>query len=156
MTDTPTDASDIFEITFEGRLMKVTLPTEDQIAVLIHSQQYFGRHIKRLDEVTAQVQALGPKPDPNHPLVKEAERLAGDGIKHAARFQTILKTLLVDEGDWDFLQDGMAERSIRWQAVADLPALILEARNEHRAAEAGVDPANRAARRAKGAGRRAR
>lgn len=147
---------EVLTIPFLGRDMQVTAPNEDQIAVLIAAQEWFRRQRRRLDELEPQLDALGEaRKDETHPIVAEAHRLAQEGIRHVGRFQTILKTMFVDPEDWNDIQDGMAERSVRWQDVSDIPALVLEARN---AGDAAV-PANRAGRRAaakKTAGRLAR
>lgn len=140
--DTPTE----FQITFENRDMRVILPNEDQLAVLIASQEFFRRHMRRMDEILPELEALGAARTAEHPVVQEAARLNREGMKHAGRFQTILQTLLLDQADWDFIQDGMADKSIKWQHVADIPALIIEAHNAQTGEPLG---GNRATRRAK-------
>jgi hypothetical protein len=151
---TTTDTPQAFEITFADQTMQVTVPDENQVAVLIAAQHWFRQQRRALDRLEPEIDAIPQAARKDHPLVQEWERLAAEGIKHVGRFQGILKTLFLDPEDWDFIQDGMVEKRVKWQDVADLPALILEARN---AAAAG-EPANRAARRAskKTSGRLAR
>lgn len=142
---TTTDTPQVFEITFAGQRMQVTTPDENQVAVLIAAQNWFRQQRRALDQIEPQIEAIPADQRKGHPLVVEWERLAQEGIKHVGRFQAILKTLFIDPDDWDFIQDGMAEKRVKWQEVADLPAIILEARN---AAESATEPANRAERRA--------
>lgn len=151
--DTPTKQ---LEIEFAGRTMPVGVPDQGQLAVLINAQEWFRRQRRTLDELEPQLAALGPVAtrDPNNPIVIKSKAVGEEGVKHVGRFLSILKTLFLDPDDWDMIQDGMVDREIRWQDVADIPALILEASNA--ADYAGV-PGNRAGRRAAAkSGRRAR
>lgn len=142
--DTPSADLPQLTITFLEQEMRVTVPDENQLAVLIAAQEWFRRQRRAFDILEPQLEALPPGTTDDHPLKVKAEALAQEGVKHIGRFQTILKSLFLDIGDWDFIQDGLADKTVRWQEVSDVPALIIEARN---AAVAG-EPVNRAARRA--------
>jgi hypothetical protein len=148
--DTPAQLT----IEFAGQIMPVVMPDESQLAVLIANQEFWRRQRRRMDSIGPELDALGDTGDANHPLRVEAEKLSEEGIRHVGRFQTVLKTLFANPDDWDFIQDGLADKTIVWQQVADIPALVIEARN----ARDAVEPTNREGRRAakKAAGRLAR
>lgn len=135
-------------MTFLGRPMRVTVPNEDQVAVLIAAQEWFRRQRRRLDVMEPMLAEIPASERAGHALVAEAEQLAHEGIRHVGRFQVILKSLFLDPEDWDEIQDGLADKTLRWQEVSDIPALVLEARNEAATVAAGGTPVNRAGRRA--------
>jgi hypothetical protein len=143
-TPAAVEAPEHLEIEVAGRTMPVTLPDQGQMAVLINAQEFFRRKRRALEDLEPQIAALGPNPDPNDPAVAQATALADEGVRHVGRFNSVLKTLFVDPEDWDYLQDGLADRTIPWQEVADVPGRVLEARN---AKEQGT-PVNRQQRRA--------
>ena len=136
---TPTAAApapaDPVTIEFHGRTMPVVTVSQEQLALLIEAQEWFRRRRRDLDAMAGR---------PAGTADAQGEQILNQGFKHVGRLQTILQHLFVDPEDWDEICQGMAERTIPWQDVADLPAKILAA---HRIATEG-EPGNREAKRA--------
>lgn len=126
-------------IEFHGRTMPVVAVSQEQLALLIEAQEWFRRRRRDLDAMAGR---------PSGTADAQGEQLLGQGFKHVGRLQTILKHLFLDEDDWDWICDGMADRTIPWQDVADLPALILAAHRIAAEAAEGGASGNRADKRA--------
>jgi len=147
MTETPTPTPTT--ITFHGRDIPVLEPTTEQWALIVELQEWWRKNQRGIATVADRL-----KEDDGGaaetPAQETARNLAQAATSRIARLQKLVGALLTDPDDWDWVQDGMADRSIPWEDFTDLPALIGAAyRGE-------VEPANRAERRAKGRGSRVR
>jgi hypothetical protein len=133
-------------IVFRERTMVVLRPNEAQLALLIDASQWMSR-------ARTQLKRLGDVPEGagvDHPLVKAAAESAERGLAHVGRLQRIIGSLFAEVDDWDWICEQMAERTLPWQEVADLPRQIIRAHNE---AEEML-PDNREAKRAASRGKR--
>lgn len=133
-------------IEFRGHTMPVQRPNEAQLALLIDASQWMSRarqQLRKLGDVPA-----GAGRD--HPLVQEAVKQAERGLAHVGRLQRIIGSLFLDETDWEWICEQMAERKLPWQEVADLPEKIIKAHND----ADRMMPDNREARRAQARGKR--
>lgn len=133
-------------ITFHDLVMPVQRPDEAQLALLIDASQWMARARQQLRKLGD----IPPGAGDDHPLVQEAIRQAERGLKHVGRLQRIIGSLFLDEGDWDWICEQMADRKLKWQEVADLPEMIIKAHND----ADRMMPDNRESRRAAARGRR--
>ena len=133
-------------IEFLGRTMVVLRPNEAQLALLIDASQWMSRARKQLKRLGDIPKGAGD----DHPLVKAAAESAERGLQHVGRLQRIIGSLFAEVDDWDSICERMAERTLPWQEVADLPHKIIKAHNE---AEQML-PDNREAKRAAARGKR--
>lgn len=133
-------------IVFRGRTMVVLRPNEAQLALLIDAQQWMSRARKQLKRLGEVPEGAGD----DHPLVKAAAESAERGLQHVGRLQRIIGSLFGEVDDWDWICEQMAERTLPWQEVADLPHQIIRAHNE----ADQMLPDNREAKRAATRGKR--
>jgi hypothetical protein len=147
MTDTP--AATPLTIHFHGRDIPVLEPTTEQWGLIVESSEWWRKNQRGLATVAERLKsedggtATTPEED-------AARNLARAGYTRIARVQKLVGALLADPDDWDWVQDGMAERSIPWEDVVSLPGVIGAAYRQ------GELPNNREERRAKGRGSRVR
>lgn len=123
-------------------------PSTEQWALIIETSEWWRKNQRGVAAVSDRLKLDGGG-DAETPEQEQARNLAKAGAVRVARLQKLIGALIVDEDDWDWMQDGLADRSIPWEDFADLPGVI-------GAAYRGDEPANRAERRAKGRGSRVR
>jgi hypothetical protein len=128
-------------ITFHGRTFPVIRPSDEQMALLLDIQNW----ARKLQTIQAGLSALPEGTPDTHPEVVKGQAAVQQALRRIGRMNTIVETIIPLE-DWDAIQDGMAERLIKWQEFANLPYLILAAHNE----ADQMAPDNRAARRQQG------
>ena len=141
MTDTPTPA-DTRTIPFHGRDITVLEPTTEQWGLIVESSEWWRKNQRGLADVAERLR-LADGGTAETPDQERARNLARAGYRRIARVQTLVGALLADEDDWDWVQDRMAERTIPWEDVVQLPSTIGAAFRDD-------EPNNRAERRAKG------
>jgi hypothetical protein len=142
----PADGLKPVTIVFRERTMVVLRPNEAQLALLIDASQWMSRARKQLKRLGDVPKGAGD----DHPLVRAAADSAERGLQHVGRLQRIIGSLFEEVDDWDWICEQMAERTLPWQEVADLPHKIIKAHNE---AEQML-PDNREAKRAAFRGKR--
>lgn len=145
MTETP--ASPPATITFHGRDIPVLEPTTEQWGLIVESSEWWRKNQRGLATVADRIKHADGG-DAATADEEAAQNLAKAGYRRIARLQTLVGALCYDPDDWDWIQDGMADRSIPWEDVVELPGVIGAAYRE------GDGPNNRAERRAKGRGSR--
>lgn len=124
-------------IEFRGHTMTVREPDEAQYAILIEAERWMGR-------VERERAAIGDIPDgapADHPGVVQLEQILNISKGHLGRVMAVLGSLFADDADWDYIRDGMADRTIGREEVFALPAMIIKACRDT------AEPANRAERR---------
>ena len=147
MTDTP--AATPLTIPFHGRDIPVLEPTTEQWGLIVESSEWWRKNQRGLAGVADRLKNADGG-DANTAEEEAAKNLARAGYRRIARVQTLVGALCADPDDWDWIQDGMADRSIPWEDVTSLPGVIGAAyRGEQ-------EPNNREERRAKGRGSRVR
>jgi hypothetical protein len=142
MTDTP--AATPLTIPFHGRDIPVLEPTTEQWGLIVESSEWWRKNQRGLATVADRLKAEGGG-DAATPAEEAARNLAKAGYTRIARVQKLIGALCADPDDWDWIQDGMAERTIPWEDVVDLPGVIGAAyrggtvpnREERRAAAKG-------------------
>lgn len=126
-------------VEFRGRMMPVQLPDEAQYAILIEAERWMNK----VDKERAAVGDVPEDAPADHPGRVKLDGLLKISKGHLGRFLSVLGSLFLDEDDWDYIRDGMADRSINRAEVFELPALIIRAcRNSET-----MQPDNRAAKR---------
>jgi len=146
MTDISTPAP--LTIHFHGRDIPVKDPTTEQWGLIVESSEWWRKNQRGLATVADRLKHEdgGTAATPDE---EAAQNLARAGYRRIARLQTLVGALCADPDDWDWIQDGMADRTIPWEDIAELPGVI------GAAYRAGDEPNNRAERRAaKGRGSR--
>lgn len=133
MTDT--QAIPTQKITFMGREFAVYEPDDSQRALIFEASEWFRKNKKAIGEATAAGSKMTDDPDKMLPILQHAQR-------RVSRMLSIVGALFADADDWDWVEDGMAERRIPWQEIVGLMHKVQAAFNEAR------EPANRAERRA--------
>jgi hypothetical protein len=133
-------------IVFRERTMVVLRPNEAQLALLIDASQWMSRARKQLKRLGDVPKGAGD----DHPLVKAAQESAERGLAHVGRLQRIIGSLFEEPDDWDWICEQMAERTLPWQEVAELPHKIIKAHND----ADQMLPDNREAKRAAARGKR--
>lgn len=141
-----TSVDEVRYIEFHGRQIGVLAPSTEQWALLIETQEWWRKNARAIAAVAGKL-ADAMEDNSNSP---EA-RLARDGHRRIARLLTVIGALFADEDDYDWVQDEMGARRLKWTAFTDLPAAIAAV---HRNPE--DEPANREERRAAKRGGRAR
>lgn len=150
MTETPTAPPAAHPtITFHNREIAVLEPSTEQWALIVELNEWWRKNQRQVAGVADRL-----KNDDGGSAATSDQEVARNLAKAAttriARLQNLIGALLADPDDWDWIQDGMADRSIPWEDFTDLPARIGA---RYRGEE---EPANRAERRAKGRGSRVR
>lgn len=148
MSDTQTPA-ETRNIEFHGRTIAVLEPTTEQWGLIVESSEWWRKNQRGLAGVADRLK-LADGGDADNPEQEQARNLAKAGYRRIARVQLLVGALFANEDDWDWIQDGMADRTIPWEDVVSLPGVIGAAFRE------GDEPNNRAERRAKGRGSRVR
>lgn len=135
-------------IHFLGRQMPVRKPDEAQWAILIEAE----RHMTTVDKRRADIGDVPEDAPDDHPGRVRVQALFKESSGHLGRFMLVLGSLFLDGNDWDAIRDGMARGDIPQSEVYDLITNIIRAcRDGER-----MEPDNRAAKRAKAKGTRAR
>lgn len=147
MTDTQTPA-ETRNIEFHGRTIAVLEPTTEQWGLIVESSEWWRKNQRGLATVADRLRDADGGTAAN-PAEEDAKNLARAGYRRIARVQTLIGALCAEDDDWDWIQDGMADRSIPWEEVIGLPGVIGAAFRDD-------EPNNRAERRAKGRGSRVR
>lgn len=146
MTDTQTPA-ETRPIDFHGRTIPVLEPSTEQWGLIVESSEWWRKNQRGLANVADRLK-LADGGDAETPEQEQAKNLARAGYTRIARMQHLIGALCADPDDWDWIQDGMADRSIPWEDIVSLPGVIGAAFRED------DEPNNRAERRAKGRGSR--
>lgn len=148
MTDTQPPA-ETKNIEFHGRDIPVLEPTTEQWGLIVESSEWWRKNQRGLAGVADRLK-LADGGDAATPDEEAAKNLARAGYTRIARMQKLIGALCADPDDWDWIQDGMADRTIPWEDIVSLPGVIGAVFRE----EDG--PNNREERRAKGRGSRVR
>jgi hypothetical protein len=147
MTDTQTP--DTKTIPFHGRDIPVLEPTTEQWGLIVESSEWWRKNQRGLAGVADRLK-LEDGGDAENPEQEAAKNLARAGYTRIARMQKLIGALCADADDWDWIQDGMADRTIPWEDIVSLPGVIGAAFRED------DEPNNRADRRAAAKGRGSR
>lgn len=147
MTDTQTPTNTTID--FHGRTIPVLEPTTEQWGLIVESSEWWRKNQRGIATVADRLKTADGG-DATTPEEEQARNLARAGYTRIARIQKLIGALCADADDWDWIQDGMADRSIPWEDVISLPGVIGAAFREDDGAN------NRAERRAKGRGSRVR
>lgn len=130
-------------IEFRGRMMAVQQLDETQWAILIDAERWAGK-AQREREALGEIADNAPADDPARVKLEQITKVS---MGHLGRFMTVLGSLFLREDDWDFIREGMADRTITRAEIMDLPVLIIKACRDNDE----LRPDNRAARRSKAA-----
>lgn len=148
MTDTQTPA-DTKTIPFHGRDIPVLEPSTEQWGLIVESSEWWRKNQRGLAGVADRLK-LEDGGDAATPEQEAAKNLARAGYTRIARMQKLIGALCADPDDWDWIQDGMADRTIPWEDIVSLPGVIGAAFRDDE------EPNNRAERRSAAKGRGSR
>lgn len=135
---TTTAAPVVPTVDFHDRTMPVQPPDDGQYAILIEAERWMTKAIKERDKLDLSTDL----PD-DHPDTVKARQLTEISKAHVGRLFAVLGSLFLDQDHWDFIRDGLADRTITREEVFSLPAQIIRACHD----AAQPEPANRAERR---------
>lgn len=125
-------------IVFRNMTMLVQAPDEGQFAILVEAERYLATLQKKRDSI-----GLTDTTPADDPRWAKAEQLINISKNHLARIMSVIGSLFLNEADWDFIRDGVANREISRAELFELPTRIIAATRE--ADE--MKPDNRAAKR---------